>query len=72
MALTLAQVAATETDQVRRGVIELFREESTVFDRIPLAPVEGNAYSYNVEDTLPGTGFRTVNEAYVESTGLIN
>lgn len=72
MALTLAQVAATETDQVRLGINEMFREESTVFDRIPLEPIEGNAYSYNEEDALPGTGFRTVNEAYVESTGVVN
>lgn len=72
MAITLAQAAATETDQVRLGVNEMFREESFVFDRIPLEPIEGNAYAYNEEDALPGTGFRTVNEAYVESTGLIN
>lgn len=72
MAVTLAQAAAVESDQVRRGVMEIFVQESTVFDRIPLAPISGNAYSYNFEDALPGTGFRTVNEAYVESTGVLN
>lgn len=72
MAVTLAQAAALESNTVRRGVMELFHQESTVFDRIPLENIEGNAYSYNVEDALPGTSFRTVNEAYVESTGVFN
>lgn len=72
MAVTLAQAAATESNNVRRGVMEIFHQESTVFDRIPLESIEGNAYSYNIEDALPGTGFRTVNEAYVESTGVFN
>lgn len=72
MAVTLAQSAATESNQVRRGVMEVFVQESAVFDRIPLAPISGNAYSYNLEAALPGTGFRTVNEAYVESTGVLN
>ena len=72
MAVTLAQSAALETNQVRRGVMEIFVQESAVFDRIPLESISGNAYSYNVEAALPGTGFRTVNEAYVESTGVLN
>ena len=33
---------------------------------------QGNAYAYDKDKVLPGTGFRTVNEAYVESTGVIN
>lgn len=72
MAVTLAQAALTEADPIRRGVLELFHNESAVFDRLPLEPIEGNAYAYNVDEALPGTGFRTVNEAYVESTGVFN
>jgi hypothetical protein len=34
--------------------------------------IQGNAYAYNVEATLPGVAFRSVNEAYVESTGTFN
>jgi len=34
--------------------------------------IEGNAYRYNREQTLPGIGFRGVNEAYTESTGILN
>ncbi|GMA33636.1 hypothetical protein GCM10025875_36280 [Litorihabitans aurantiacus] len=33
--------------------------------------IEGNAYAYNREATLPGVAFRSVNEAYTESTGTV-
>lgn len=72
MAVTLAQAAALETDPVRRGAIETASRVSYVWDRLPFEGISGNAYSYDKDKVLPGTGFRTVNEAYVESTGVIN
>lgn len=72
MAVTLAQAAALSQDQLQRGVLEVFVQESAVLDRLPLMPIEGNAYRYNLEATLPGVAFRSVNEAYVESTGTFN
>lgn len=72
MAVTLAQAAAVEPDPVRRGAVETMHQVSNVFDRLPVESITGNAYSYDTEGALPGTGFRTVNEAYVESTGVIN
>lgn len=72
MAVTLAQAAATEASDLRRGVIEMFHQESVVFDRLPMEEIVGDSYTYNKEAALPGTGFRTVNEAWVESTGVIN
>jgi len=72
MAVTLAQAAAVEPDPVRRGAIETLHQVSNIFDRLPIESIQGNAYSYDTEGALPGTGFRTVNEAYVESTGVIN
>ena len=56
-------------NDLQRGVIETFVQESPVLDRLPLMPIEGNAYAYNKEATLPGVAFRDVNEAYTESTG---
>ena len=72
MALTLAQAALLSQDDLQRGVLETFVQESPVLDRIPLLNIEGNAYAYNEEATLPGVAFRSVNEAYVESTGTVN
>ncbi|WP_371031264.1 major capsid protein [Pseudoclavibacter sp. JSM 162008] len=72
MAVTLAQAATLSTTPLQQGVIELFVQESPVLDRLPLMEIQGNAYSYNQEATLPGVAFRSVNEAYVESTGTVN
>ena len=71
MAVTLAQAALLSTDDLQRGVIETFVQASPVLDRLPLMQIEGNAYAYNKEATLPGVAFRSVNEAYVESTGTV-
>lgn len=72
MALTLAESALLSTNDLQRGVIETFVQSSPVLDRLPLLTIQGNAYSYNQEATLPGVAFRSVNEAYVESTGTVN
>ncbi|WP_284252890.1 major capsid protein [Litorihabitans aurantiacus] len=57
--------------QLQRGVVETFVQESSILDRLPLMNIEGNAYAYNREATLPGVAFRSVNEAYTESTGTV-
>jgi len=72
VAVTLAEAAKLSQNNLQRGVIETFVQESAILDRIPLMPIEGNAYAYNEEATLPGVAFRSVNEAYVESTGTVN
>lgn len=72
MAVTLAQAAVLSTDDLQRGVIETFVLESIVLDRLPMLTIQGNAYAYNVEETLPGVEFRAVNSAYAESTGVVN
>ncbi|MFF3210548.1 major capsid protein [Streptomyces sp. NPDC002886] len=72
MALTLPEAAKLSTTDLQRGVIETFVQESSILDRIPLLTIQGNAYAYNEEGTLPGVQFRTVNEAYAESTGTVN
>jgi hypothetical protein len=72
MAVTLPQAALLSETDLQRGVIETFVQSSVILDRIPLMDIEGNAYAYNEEASLPGVAFRGVNEAYVESTGTVN
>lgn len=72
MAISLAESALLSRDDLQRGVVETFIQESIVLDRIPFLTIEGNAYAYNEEDTLPGVEFRAVNTAYSESTGTVN
>jgi hypothetical protein len=73
-ALTLieaAKIAAAEGKQLRAGVIEMFAR-SPILGAMPWRSIQGNAYQYNREGTLPGIAFRGVNEAYTGSVGVIN
>lgn len=71
MAVTLAEAAPLSQNNLQRGVLEIFVQSSPILDRIPIMGIDGNAYAYNREATLPGVAFRAVNEAYVESTGTV-
>ena len=70
--LTLLEAAKLVQDPLQRGVIEIFPRVSPVLERLPFFNVNGQAYKYNMEKTLPGIAFRNINESYVESTGVIN
>ena len=72
MATTLAEAAKLSQSYLQRGVLETFVQASSVLDRIPFMTIQGNAYSYNEEATLPGVAFRAVNGSYAESTGTVN
>lgn len=73
MALTLLEAAKLETGDVyKQGVMEKFAETSDILRVLPFEGIAGNSLKYNVEETLPGIGFRGVNESYTESTGIIN
>ncbi len=71
MAVTLVQAQTASTNMLQRGVIQVFIDESPVLDRLPFMEIEGNAYQYSRESSLPGIAFRAVNAAYTESTGAI-
>jgi hypothetical protein len=71
-ALTLAQSALLSQDNLQRGVLETFVMEAVLLDRVPMMEIEGNAYAYNEEATVPGVEFRAVNGSYSESTGTVN
>ena len=70
--VTLAEAAKLSENDLQAGVVETFMMESPVLDRARLKEIEGNAYAYNEEGTLPGVEFRAVNAAYSESTGTVN
>lgn len=72
MALSLIESAKLSQNQLARGVMETFVQLNPVLDRVPFMPIEGNAFAYNEEGTLPGVEFRAVNGAYTESTGTVN
>jgi hypothetical protein len=72
MSLTLLEAAKLVQDPLKRGVIEIFPRVSPVLERLPFFNVNGQAYKYNQEETLPGIAFRGINESYTESTGIVN
>lgn len=72
-ALTLVEAAKLETgDVIRQAIIELYAGSSDILMNLPFETIPGNAMKYNREDSLPGVGFRGVNEAYTPSTGVLN
>ena len=70
--LTLTEASKLIQNPLQRGVVETFARTSPVLERLPFMDVNGNAYSYNVEKTLPGIAFRDYNTSYTESTGVVN
>ena len=71
-AVTLAQAAVLSEDDRSARIMAKFVIESNILDRIPFMKIDGNSYAYNTELAMPGVAFRSVNEAYVESTGTFN
>jgi hypothetical protein len=73
MALTLVEAAKLHSgDHIRSAIIELYARSSDILLALPFETVNGNALKYSREETLPGVGFRGVNEGYAESTGVVN
>lgn len=72
MALTLVEAAKRSQNPIQSAVIEMYARQSDILMNLPFATIQGNALKYNREETLPGIGFRGVNEGYTESTGILN
>ena len=73
MALTLLEASKIDSGDVyKNGVLQKFAETSDILRVLPFEGIQGNSLKYNVEETLPGIGFRGVNESFDESTGIIN
>jgi len=72
-AMTLVEAAKLATDNpLKQGIIELYAGSSSILMNLPFIGISGNAYKYNREGSLPGVGFRGVNETYTASNGIIN
>lgn len=70
--LTLLELAKTVSNPIAAGVIETIAGNNPVLEAMPFIDVQGTAYRYNREDTLPDIAFRGINESFTESTGVIN
>lgn len=72
MALNLIEAAKRYQSPIQSAIVEMFPENSDILQALPFNNIQGSAMRYNREETLPGVGFRGVNEAYSESTGVLN
>jgi len=73
MALTIVEAAKLDPgDVVRTAIVEMYARNSDILRVLPFESIPGNALKYNREDTLPGVGFRGVNEGFTESVGVLN
>lgn len=72
MALTLVEAAKRYANPIQSAIVELYAQNSDILLTLPFNTIQGNAYRYNREETLPGIGFRGVNESWTESTGVLN
>lgn len=73
MAMTLVEAAKAETGDVKRAaIIEQYARSSDLLQVLPFENIAGNALKYNREETLPGVGFRNVNEGFSEDVGVLN
>jgi hypothetical protein len=73
MGLSLLEAAKLESGNVRKtAIVEMYAGSSDILATLPFDGITGNSISYNREASLPGVGFRGVNEAYTPSTGVLN
>lgn len=70
-AMTIVEYAKGQGD-LTEGVVDIFAENSPFLQVIPFENIEGSGLKYDLEESLPGIGFRGVNETYTPSTGVIN
>lgn len=73
MAMTLLEASKiNKGDVIRSGIIEMFARESDILRVLPFVDIPGGSYHYTQEGSLPGVGFRGINQAYEESVGVLN
>lgn len=71
MPATLFEARKATSDKVRGDLIETLYREENFFLKMPIESVDELSYDYNVEKVLPGITFRKLNEAFPESTLIV-
>lgn len=71
MSLTLVEASKYSNDVLQRGVVELLVKDDMILERLGFKDIKGNGLTYDVESTLSGAQFYSVNEQWVESTSEV-
>jgi hypothetical protein len=72
MAMTLLEAAKVAPSIEQATIIEEYAAQSDILRVLPFENHNGSGIHYNREDTLPGIGFRGINEGYTEGVGILN
>lgn len=73
MAMTILESAKVGTPNAQKtAIIKQYAGSSSLLRVMPFDNIQGSGMTYDTEETLPGVQFRAINEAYDESTGVIN
>lgn len=72
MAETLLESIKDGENKLRAGVIKIITEASPLLKVVPWETISGNAYTYDIEQSLPTLAFRGVGGTYTANTGVIN
>ena len=73
MPVTLLEASKLETGNIhKQAIMEFYAGSSDILLNLPFDSIAGGSMKYDQEDTLPGIGFRGINEGYTESAGVIN
>ncbi|WP_027191803.1 major capsid protein [Fundidesulfovibrio putealis] len=70
--MTLVESLKYYQNPLQRGIVQLFPANSAILQYLPFRSIDGNSYSYNLEDTPPNVGFRAINAEYTADQGVIN
>jgi hypothetical protein len=70
--LTILESSKDSPSKLTEGVVEIFAKNSPILQNLPFDTIKGGALRYIAEETLPGIGFRGVNEAFDQSVGVLN
>lgn len=71
MAMTLVEWGKTVDDPAQSAVIETLYLEEPILQLFPVDMIDGLSLVYPTEKELPSVGFRKLNEAFSESTGVV-
>lgn len=66
---TLTQYEYLDRDMIMKGVVNWIVKESPLTGALPMKPIQGNSYKYNVSTALPTASWTTVGTQLSESTG---
>lgn len=72
MAVTLQQMKVQFTDAKRAGIVDLLWQNSRLMRELHFIDDCGLAYPYTQRAKLPGVGFRSLNEVFTPTAGVMN